>query len=85
MESCLLDINSGKETRMTTATRIRETLRNKLNISITRRKRGPFCVITPDGMLTDHTTKKGSLNHVLASVRCMNELRWEIKWRAKSK
>lgn len=63
---------------MTIETRIRETLRNKLNIAITRRKRGPFCVVRPDGKQTQHKTKREALNRMLAEVRCMNALRWQV-------
>lgn len=63
---------------MNIETRIRDTLRNKLSVNITRRKRGPFVVVRPDGKWTEHRTKREGLQRMLAELRCMNALRWQL-------
>lgn len=63
---------------MTIETRIRDTLRSKLRVHVTRRVRGPFVVVRPDGKQTEHKTKKEALNRMLAEARCMNALRWSV-------
>lgn len=68
---------------MTTENRIRKLLASKLTLVVTRKKRGPFIVIDPDGMLTDHKTKKGALNYLLEKIRCTNSLNWTVRARPK--
>lgn len=66
---------------MTIENRIRKLLASKLKLCVTKKKRGPYLLIHPDGKMTDHKTKRGALNHALAEIRCMNSLRWMIVWR----
>lgn len=66
---------------MTIENRIRKVLASKLTLYVTRKKRGPYVTINPDGKIIEHSTKKGALNHLLAEIRCMNSLRWMIAWR----
>lgn len=68
---------------MTLENRIRETLGQKLGVSITRRKRGPFVLTRPDGKQTQHKTKREALNRMLAEARCMNALRWSVSVKGK--
>jgi hypothetical protein len=63
---------------MTTENRIRELLKSKLSVQVTRRVRGPFTLTRPNGAQTEHRTRKEALNALLVSARVMNRLVWRI-------
>lgn len=71
---------------MSIENRIRKVLASKIGLHVTRKKRGPFIVYAPlGGLPTEHKTKKGALQCVLAQVRCMNAIDWTIQSRSMSK
>jgi hypothetical protein len=63
---------------MNLTTRIRWLLGEKLHVRITRRRRGPFVLIRPDGLQTEHRTKKEALQRLLAELRTTDSLEWKI-------
>ena len=58
--------------------KVRELLKEKLLVRVTRRVRGPFVVTRPDGFQTEHRTKREALQRMYAELRCMKPLTWEL-------
>ncbi len=58
--------------------RIRALLCDKVSIRITSRRRGPFVVVRPDGLQTEHATRREAMQRLMAELRCMNRLTWQI-------
>jgi len=63
---------------MSVENRIRQVATEKLRVRVTRRRRGPFVVIRPDGLQTEHRTRREALQRLLAEFRCMDPLEWQI-------
>lgn len=63
---------------MNTENKLRQLARSKLTVRITRKRRGPYILVRPDGKTTEHPTRKEALNRLLVEMRCTNKLTWTI-------
>jgi len=64
---------------MSVETKFRHLAAGKVRVVVTRRRRGPFILVRPDGTVTERHTRKEALASVSAVMRCMNNLQFTMK------